>query len=447
MTASGVRLLARKPGDIVALCKSRPVAMEEFLAQVAGLAGMLPDAGPVINICEDRYHFLVGFAAALSRGLTTLLPPSPLDEAVHAIWRSWRGSCVLIDEPRRALDAPVVNFDASVTGPIVNPAIPGSLLAAVAFTSGTTGSSVPQAKSWQSLVGSMEINLRYYYPVAPVPVVVVSTVPPQHMYGFETTILSALRGQVTMHDGRPFYPANVATALREAPAPRVLVSTPVHLRALVASGLAFPQLARVLSATAPLETDLANEVEGAFGCEVTEIYGCTEVGSMAWRRPEYGQNWRFFEGFHANVRDGSTEIVAAHLQSAVRLPDCIEFDADGGFKLVGRDSDIVKIGGKRTSLAEVTRLIMAIPGVDDAVVFRAPDATDNTRLAALIVARDGSMDRSGVRAALMPVLDPVFIPRPMHFVSVLPRGPTGKLQRDALLQVFAEATVVEAARG
>ena len=97
-------------------------------------------------------------------------------------------------------------------------------------------------KTWQALVDGTTLNLPHFLGAGPGPFAVVSTVPAQHMYGFETTALAALRGPVTMHDGRPFYPANVAAALLESPPPRVLVTTPVHLRALEAIALVRPMI-------------------------------------------------------------------------------------------------------------------------------------------------------------------------------------------------------------
>ena len=47
-----------------------------FLSDVENLADLLPEKPTVINLADDRYQFLVGFAAALVRGQTTLLPLS-----------------------------------------------------------------------------------------------------------------------------------------------------------------------------------------------------------------------------------------------------------------------------------------------------------------------------------------------------------------------------------
>src|SRR5690606_39795124 len=71
-----------------------------------------------------------------------------------------------------------------------------------------------------------------------------------------------------------------------SPAPPLLATTPVHLRALVESGLALPPLAGIVSATAPLPRELAATAEARFGCEVREVFGSTETCVFARRSEE-----------------------------------------------------------------------------------------------------------------------------------------------------------------
>src|SRR6185436_3507265 len=84
----------------------------------------------------------------------------------------------------------------------------------------------------------------------------VATVPPQHMFGLETSVLLPWFSRIAVHAGRPLLPADVARALSEVPEPRILVSTPLHLETLVASGVRLPKVALVLCATAPLQPEL-----------------------------------------------------------------------------------------------------------------------------------------------------------------------------------------------
>src|SRR3546814_19450448 len=57
------------------------LSLDTFFSHVRGLAQLLPDASHAINLCEDRYRFLVAFCAVALRGQTTLLPPSPTPPA------------------------------------------------------------------------------------------------------------------------------------------------------------------------------------------------------------------------------------------------------------------------------------------------------------------------------------------------------------------------------
>jgi len=93
-------------------------------------------------------------------------------------------------------------------------------------------------------------------------------------------------------------------------------------------------------------------VEQLLCAELVEIYGCTEVGSVAWRRTADSDRWRILAGLEPHLDGEATYIRAAHLDSPVRLPDMLEFAQDGSFALAGRDGDLVKVGGKRGGTAQ-----------------------------------------------------------------------------------------------
>ena len=113
---------------------------------------------------------------------------------------------------------------------------------------------------------------------------ILATVPLQHTYGMEFSVLLPLIAGMAVHAARPLFPADIARALAELPTPRVLVSTPVHLRALVESPQEFPQAALIISATAPLDRALAQAVEAKLGGRLLEIFGSTETCAFASRR-------------------------------------------------------------------------------------------------------------------------------------------------------------------
>src|SRR5262249_40193225 len=127
------------------------------------------------------------------------------------------------------------------------------------FTSGSTGKPKPNLKSWGSLVastrgGSVQLGVDALPGAS-----LIGTVPPQHSYGLESTIMLPLQHGLVLHAERPFFPADVIAALAAAPRPRILVTTPVHLRALLHDGGALPPADLLISATAPLSPQLAME--------------------------------------------------------------------------------------------------------------------------------------------------------------------------------------------
>jgi acyl-coenzyme A synthetase/AMP-(fatty) acid ligase len=403
-----------------------------LLAAAARLAAQLPDRRWAINLCESRVEFLVSFLAALLRGQTTLLPSSAGGDAIAQLQRGYAGSYRIAD---RSTEAEVQLSEALLVGAeggtVVASAIDPEHLAVILFTSGSTGAPQPHGKRWHECIGmaqclSQRIGLRGTS--------VVATVPAQHMFGFETTVLSALHGGAVVDAARPFYPQDIREALRTMPEPRLLVSTPLHLRTLLESGVSTPPVARILSATAPMPTALAAQLELHFDCEVQEVFGCTEAGSLASRRSAREVIWSPYPGVRFEPRTQGVQVTAEHLVGPVVLSDRVETQADGGFHLLGRDADLVKIAGKRISLEAISEMLLAIPGVIDAAVLMPEGEALHLRPAALVVAPELSVAQ--IRAQLAQQLDPIFVPRPLRRVEQLPRNALGKLPRAALLALL-----------
>src|SRR4029450_11457983 len=152
---------------------------------------------------------------------------------------------------------------------------------------------------------------------------IVATVPPQHMYGMELSILLPLIGGRAVHAGRPLFPADIALALGELPAPRVLVSTPLHLRALVESSQPFPATALIISATAPLDRELAAAVEARLGGQLLEMFGSTETCVIACPRAANGGAGGAHEGVAMHPRSDGTLVTAPCFVEPILLQDIV----------------------------------------------------------------------------------------------------------------------------
>jgi acyl-coenzyme A synthetase/AMP-(fatty) acid ligase len=265
---------------------------------------------------------------------------------------------------------------------------------------------------------------------------IVGTVPPQHMYGFELTVLLPLHAPVCSWCGPGFFPGDVAAALDLAVPPSVLVTTPLQLRALLHGGVPLP-VSGVISATAPLDTALAAQAEDAWRTEVREVFGATECGSIASRRTTAGPDWTVYPGVSVGFADAGAVVDAPHM-GPVALSDVFEA-APGGFRLLGRRTDVVKLGGRRASLPGLNQVLTGLPGVEDGA-FIVPDDLDDrstARLLAVVVAPGRTA--AAILAELRLVLDPVFLPRRVIQVERMPRNDLGKLPRLAMLELVAQA--------
>lgn len=422
------------PPGPVAWRGSSGVSRQRFLSDVLALASRLPDATHALNLCEDRYHFMTAFAAVCLRGQTNLLPPSQAPGVMAQIVGAYPGCYALADTapPDLPLTWIAVGDETGAdTAPHAVPTLVQDHIAALAFTSGSTGTPQAHPKTWGTLVRTAHLTAQRFLGDGAAAANIVATVPPQHMYGLETTVMMALASGCAVYAGRTFFPAELRDALAQVPAPRVLITTPVHLRACLAAGAPFPALQLIVSATAPLASELAAAAEAALGAPVHEIYGCTEAGSMATRHTVATPVWQFFPGMHLSWHDGADVVHGEHLPAPVTLPDLVDDLGDGRFHLRGRSTDLLKVAGKRASLSELTAHLLRIPGVVDAVVF-VPEAArgGEARPAALVVAPD--LGEAQILAALGTMVDPVFLPRPLVRVARLPRNTVGKLPQAAL---------------
>ncbi|WP_204561815.1 AMP-binding protein [Azospirillum palustre] len=430
------------PDDLFAWHDGKPVTVRSYLAAVRDLARRLPDGAYLLNLCGDRLGFAVALGAALLRRQISLHPPNDTPATLRQLDESYPGLICLTDAgahypgmtcvaalPADGLDSLTGSrFDADL-------AFPADQVAAIAFTSGSTGRPMPQVKSWGTLVRSVHGAGTALGIAGLEPAGLVGTVPHQHMYGLESVILLALQHGLVLHGSRPLFPADIAACLADLPSRRMLVTTPVHLQALLADGTALPPLDFILCATAPLAPQLAIDAEMRLGAPLHEIYGCSETGQLAVRRTSATAEWLCIDGIRLRQDEQGTWASGDFLDGETLLADVIELKSDTRFILHGRSADQVNIAGKRSSLAFLNHHLNSVEGVRDGVFFMPQEGeSGTTRLAALVVAP--GLTAETLLARLRERIDPIFLPRPLRFVEALPRNPTGKLPREALLRML-----------
>lgn len=406
----------------------------------------------MLNVCADRYRFTVGLAASLLTDKVSLLPPTHTPEVIGRLAAFAPDVFCLTDQEQCDIDLPQVRYrpfgapraHGAPAGPggWRVPQIDAAQIAAIVFTSGSTGAPVPHRKTWGRLARCVRDGAERLGLLDGRGHAVLATVPPQHMYGFESSVLAPLQAGNALCAEHPFYPADVSAALARLPRPRALICTPIHLRALLASQGELPAADLIVSATAPLSQELAGDAEQRFGAPLIEIYGSTESGQLATRRTARERQWRLWPGVCLTLDEGRAWARGGHLEQPTPMCDELEVIDEQHFLLHGRLADLVNIAGKRSSLAYLTHQLNAIEGVQDGAFFfpREPQtsAAGVIRVAAAAVAP--GLDAARLTEELRKRIDAVFLPRPLILLERLPRNSTGKLPRESLQALAAEAS-------
>jgi acyl-coenzyme A synthetase/AMP-(fatty) acid ligase len=395
----------------------------------------------MINLCEDRYLFIAAYAAALSAGHVSLFPPSRVEQVVAEVEQANSNSYRFDD------GAVLAALERDDSARSIRSTIDRDSLAMIGYTSGSTGQPKANAKYWRSIAASTAWNAQSIRTALRLsndePAWLLATVPPQHMYGMELSVLLPLIGGMAVHAGRPLFPADIAVELASLPEPRVLVSTPVHLRAIVESEQAFPRASLIISATAPLSCALAQAVENKLGGRMLEMFGSTETCVIATRFTAVDEAWTAYPGISLSPLEDTTRVDAPWFVEPVVLQDILQMTDANRFVVRGRHSDMIEVAGKRASLADLTRRLLAIEGVRDAAVFQ-PEPVESggiARVAAVVVAP--TLTSRQIIEALSDSVDSAFLPRPLVLVPSLPRNELGKLPRNELIALVRKKRVAD----
>lgn len=205
-----------------------------------------------------------------------------------------------------------------------------------------------------------------------------------HIGGFNTVlhVLSSGGTVVAAEDRTP----EAICRLIEVHRVQVLPTSPTFVNLLLMSAYGDYDLSSLeimaYGAERMPEAVLARLAEAFPDVKLMQNYGLSEVGIMRTKSESSGSLWVKLggDGFETRVRDGLLEIKAAtamvgYLNEAspftddgwLKTGDRVEVKGDY-FRILGRQSDIIIVGGEKVYPAEVEDLIAAMPGVLEVVV-------------------------------------------------------------------------------
>ena len=412
-------------------------------------AGALGGATAVCNLCTSRAGFLVTWLAALRNDVLIILPPTGGDADLAGVLCSTPKPIIVVDDPRAIQDAWRDHADCIVCQPARECEAPATndelawqprwhRTGVLLYTSGSTGAPEPHPKTMLHLAaGALVLGDRLSRDIeGGLGAVkrIICSVPPQHMFGVEASVLLSLVYGYPVLDRRPLLPADVQNAFADSP-PAAWITTPLHLRSLVQTGLSLQNCAVVIASTMPLTQTLAQQAQDLTGAPVLEIYGSTETGVIAMRRSASDADWLAVRDVRVEPAVDGAFAFGSHFASPAKLPDRVERAPNGRFVLLGRQADLIKIAGRRASLAGLNLLLQQLPGLEDGVFYMPATGSPSERL--VLIHAGPVLDRAATERWLRSRIDPVFLPRTVIRVDRMPRSENGKLRRQALDQLYA----------
>jgi malonyl-CoA/methylmalonyl-CoA synthetase len=345
-----------------------------------------------------------------------------------------------------------------------------SALAAILYTSGTTGRSKGVMLSRSNLASNATALASVWAFTAAD--VLLHPLPIFHTHGLFVATNTVLEAGASMI----FLPAFSADAVFDAlPRASVMMGVPTHYTRLLAD----PRLTQesvahmrlFVSGSAPLSPATHREWAARTGSAILERYGMTET-SINTSNPYRGERragtvGQPLPGVEVRVTDPVTGIAQPPggvglievrgpnvFQGYWRAPaataaefrgdgffmtgDMGAFDADGYLMIVGRSKDLVITGGLNVYPAEIEGAIDDLPGVATSAVIGVPHPDFGEAVVALVIpSPQAALDEDRLRAALRSRLAGFKIPKRVIFVSDLPRNAMGKVQKNILRERHA----------
>jgi acyl-coenzyme A synthetase/AMP-(fatty) acid ligase/3-hydroxymyristoyl/3-hydroxydecanoyl-(acyl carrier protein) dehydratase len=445
--------MIQQPGKVVAVRSGELISVPDFVTRVQLW---------VDTLCDQPGERWAVYHSDSAEFFVILL----------ALWQLGRTACIssdnrpgTVDRLANTVDGFIGDFPSApavIDNPVSSKSHPWkwiipehNLLALEIYTSGSTGDPKSISKTIAQLECEVEV-LESLWPSEP-DSVVLATVSHQHLYGMTFALfwpfssLRAFESKLCEFPEDIIYKAGLYPNFS-------LVSSPSHLGRFHSSldwgGIA-SRCKFVISSAAPLLREDSIAVGLLLNTQVREIYGSSETGAIAWRSQQDSKTdalWKALPDVELESSEESGLSVRSPYLGELNhfvLPDKVQFDHQGCFKLIGRMDRIVKVEGKRVSLALIEGLLRDHEWVKEVSAL----TIERTQIETAIVMRlnqEGKLhlENSGRKSliktfknALVDHLESVVLPRRWRFVEQMPSNPQGKIPLDCLRALFKKEEI------
>ena len=341
-------------------------------------------------------------------------------------------------------------------------------LAAILYTSGTTGRSKGAMLSHGNMLSNAQV-LKDYWGWKPGDVLI-HALPIFHVHGLFVALHGALINGSKMIWCAKFDPKFVVKKMPEA---TVFMGVPtLYVRLLNEAGLdknAVRNMRLFVAGSAPLLIETFNEWQSRTGHTILERYGMSETamltsnpykgerrgGTVGFALPGVSLRVQGDDGKALGVDEiGGIQVKGPNVfQGYWRMPEKTkeEFTADGFFKtgdvgkidergyitIVGRSKDLIISGGYNVYPAEIEGYINELPGVAESALVGVPHPDFGEVGVVVVIAKPGiSLQADSIIAALKSKLANFKIPKQCFVVPELPRNTMGKVQKNLLREQY-----------
>ncbi|MCF8475146.1 MAG: malonyl-CoA synthase [Emcibacter sp.] len=338
-------------------------------------------------------------------------------------------------------------------------------LAAILYTSGTTGRSKGAMLTHDNLISNARVLVDYWHFTSQD--CLLHALPIYHTHGLFVATNTVLLSRSSLLFMPKFSVSELERLMAQA---TVMMGVPTHYHRLLASAEFNRSLAKnmrlFISGSAPLSPETHKEFFDRTGQAILERYGMTET-NMNTSNPYDGERRPGTVGFplpgiELRIADPKTARILPQGEIGVievkgpnvfkgywRMPEktATEFRADGFFitgdlgsidkqgyvSISGRDKDLIITGGLNVYPAEIEATVDALPIVTESAVIGVPHADFGEAVVAIVVIKKGEiLDEAITRQTLSQTLATFKVPKRIIVMDALPRNSMGKIQKNLL---------------
>ncbi|MEA1917905.1 MAG: class I adenylate-forming enzyme family protein [Campylobacterota bacterium] len=303
------------------------------------------------------------------------------------------------------------------------------------FTSGTTGNPTGAFKTKENLELEVKelVDILSAYAIQRV----VVTVPFVHLYGVNVGALLSKYLHVELVVKENFLLEELIEQAQKRDT--LVVTTPLFIKALnrLKKDVEFKN-ALFITSTSPLQQSDAKEFKEHYNSTVMQIFGSTESGAIAYKFDD-NKIWRAFKSVEISSKNEMLEVTSPFISrkllnekvQTVELPfkseDIVNIVSEKEFILVGRDSSLIKIAGKRFSTLQIESIVESLPEVNSAIVkVKRDDKALKDEIVEIYIEQNEDFNHKKVRELFLKNFGSTHIPYKLHVVQKILFSSVGK---------------------